>query len=305
MTGKRHLRFLGISDKTLAIYKREVSLFMTYLEFHQLRMPRSYDRLDRTVANYSNRLYQEGEALTRAGWLLSGLRRLYPRIRKELAISQQWYNNWCRHHTPTRGIPLTWPITPGFVSLAMHQHWYNLALLYLVGFVFFLRTQELFQLEPRDFRVDVREGSIVLRIKASKTSQGAQQSLAMTDVKLAALVHYLLTKLSDSQPLWTFSVSHFRNVLKAFAKFFDLSHMGFVPHSLRRGGATHLYLRSNNLELVMIQGRWKDAATARLYLDDSRATLVRVALPESSRRLLRHFRVPLSSFLDRFAKDKL
>lgn len=66
-----------------------------------------------------------------------------------------------------------------------------------------------------------------------------------------------------------------------------------------------MYLRSNNLEAVMIQGRWKDSATARFYLDDARATLVRMALPMASKRLLRHFRVPLMRFLSRVAKGKL
>lgn len=76
-----HLRYAGISQRTLKIYKREVSLFFAELERCQIPLPRSFARLDTTVAEYINMLFQEGEAITRAGWLLSGLKRLYPRAR--------------------------------------------------------------------------------------------------------------------------------------------------------------------------------------------------------------------------------
>ena len=39
-------------------------------------------------------LFQEGEAISRAGWLLSGMRRFYPRVRKELCLAQHWYTIW-------------------------------------------------------------------------------------------------------------------------------------------------------------------------------------------------------------------
>eukprot|EP00438_Fugacium_kawagutii_P020465 Skav206770 [mRNA] locus=scaffold167:518352:522925:+ [translate_table: standard] len=230
---------------------------------------------------------------------------LYPRVRKELAISQQWYNNWSRQHVPNRAVPITWDIVLGFAGLAMHLKWPRLCLLFVVGFTFFLRTQELLQLTVSDFKVDCKDGTIVLRISSAKTSYGNQQSVAKTDYKLAILVQHLLDQLPDDSDLWQYSTSHFRNVLKSFSKFFDLSYLGLVPYSLRRGGATEMYLRTNNLEAVMIQGRWRDSATARIYLDDARATLVRQTLPLSAKRLIRHFRLPLLAFLNRVASGKL
>ena len=232
--------------------------------------------------------------------LLSGLKRLYPRIRREVAISQQWYNNWTRQRTPVRAVPITWELVQGFVGVSIHLKWYRLALIFLVGFVFFLRTQEVLSLSAEDLAVDTGEGSIILRLAKSKTSPGAQQSLAMHDLTLAWLVKALLVKIRTQGPLWT-STTHFRTTLQAFCVFFELEAHGFVPYSLRRGGATHLYVKTNNLDLVMITGRWKDAATARVYLDDARATLVRFQLGRSSRMLLRCFRQSLFSFISRVA----
>eukprot|EP00438_Fugacium_kawagutii_P015911 Skav211119 [mRNA] locus=scaffold2659:123518:130322:- [translate_table: standard] len=305
MSRSSHLKYAGISARTLALYEHEVSQFLFHLEMEGRRPPRSYRRLDLAVANYINHLYQEGETLTKAGWLLSGMRRLYPRMRRELAIAQQWYNNWARQHAPARAVPLTWQLTQGFVALAIQQKWYNLALLFLIGFTFFLRTQELLALEPADFLIDPEDGSLILRIASSKTSRGAQPSLALHDQKLALLVRWLLTKVPLDCRLWQFSTSHFRNVFRAFCSFFDVGTWGFVPYSLRRGGATAFYMRTNSLDTVMIQGRWRDATTARIYLDDARATLVRMRLSPATRELLVQYRTQLAALMHRFARGKL
>ena len=136
MTRKQHLKTAGISRKTLGIYRREVSLFFRFLDLEGFGLPRSYVRLDQLLAEYINHLFQEGDSLTKAGWVLSGIKRLYPRVRRELAISQQWYNNWCREHTPRRATPITWPLIQAFTGLCLHLKWVRLATLFLLSFVF-------------------------------------------------------------------------------------------------------------------------------------------------------------------------
>ena len=87
MTRKQHLKTAGVSRRTLGIYRREVSLFFRFLDLEGFGLPRSYVRLDQLLAEYINHLFQEGDSLTKAGWVLSGIKRLYPRVRKEVAIS--------------------------------------------------------------------------------------------------------------------------------------------------------------------------------------------------------------------------
>lgn len=298
---RRHLRFAGISERTLRIYKREVAFFFHYFDLHGVSLPRSFAKLDAEVAEYINHLYQEDEAISRAGWLLSGLKRLYPRVRRELAISQQWYNNWCRSHTPHRAMPLTWPIVPAFVGLCLDQKWYHLALLLLTGFIFFLRLGEILALETADFAVDLSEGTVLIRIAASKTSPLAQQSLVHHDATLASLTSSLLQLLPPAGRVWPFTATYFRTCFKALTSFFDLGPFNFVPYSIRRGGATYFYIRLGSLDQVVTRGRWKDIATARIYLDDARATLVRMSLPTSTRALLTRFRRPLCQWIHRCA----
>lgn len=303
MTRAKHLKTAGISTRTLGIYKREVSHFFQYLDREDLRLPRSYGRLDQLLADYINHLYQEGESLTKAGWVLSAIKRLYPRVRREVPIAQQWYNNWCREHTPQRATPITWSLLQAFAGLCIHLQWTRLACLFLVSFVFYLRTGEALALRKSDILCNLADGSIVIRIASSKTSKHDQQSLAHFDFQLAQLLSVLLRHLDPDEALWPFSMSHFRNCFTGICSFFDLQPLALVPYSPRRGGATHFYLKTNSLDAVMIRGRWREAATARIYLDDARATLVKLAIPPSSKPLLRRFRCRLLTAVSRCASE--
>ena len=82
MPRKQHLKYMGVQKRTVQLCRREVSLFVEYLEFMSLPLPTSYPMLDQRVADYINlflHLHQEGESISKGGWLLSGLRRFYPR----------------------------------------------------------------------------------------------------------------------------------------------------------------------------------------------------------------------------------
>eukprot|EP00438_Fugacium_kawagutii_P009611 Skav215637 [mRNA] locus=scaffold736:68674:73286:+ [translate_table: standard] len=302
MMPKPHLKYAGISERTLKVYQREVGYFFAYLRIHQVSLPGSFARLDSEVAEYVNHLYQEDEPLTKAGWLLSGLKRLYPRLKRELPISQQYYTNWSRSHTPRRAPPLTWAIVQSMVGLCIQQQWPRLGLLLLVGFLFFLRLGEILALEVTDFLVDLHESTVVIRIAASKTSPLAQQSLAHQDSTLCQFVQYFLHRLPPAGRVWPLSTSYFRTCFTSICNFFSIADIAFVPYSLRRGGATYFYLLYNSLDFVVVRGRWKDVATARIYLDDARASLITMRLSSHSQSLLLRFRLPFFQLASRFAR---
>ena len=97
---------------------------------------------------------------------------------------------------------------------------------------------------------------------------------------------------------------HFRTCFTAICNFFDLNRLELVPYSLRRGGATFFYTQTSSLDSVMIRGRWKDQSTARIYLGDARATLVRMAIPPGSKQLVSLFRQVFLSFVSRSASEQ-
>jgi hypothetical protein len=66
--------------------------------------------------------------------------------------------------------------------------------------------------------------------------------------------------------------------------------IAFQGYSLRRGGATHLYLLSRNLSLVTIRGRWQNQATARIYIHEGASEKTRLNLAEHEKRELEEAR---------------
>ena len=55
-------------------------------------------QLDDDLAEYINHLFQEGDSVSFAGWVLSGLKRFYPRCRPHLQSSQLYLRSWQRVH---------------------------------------------------------------------------------------------------------------------------------------------------------------------------------------------------------------
>ena len=75
-----------------------------------------------------------------------------------------------------------------------------------------------------------------------------------------------------------------------------VSHMGFMPYSVRRGGATHAFSSCHNLGQILMQGRWEDWKTARIYITEGALFLTRNALPQEAVTECGHFVEVLRQF---------
>ena len=158
-------------------------------------------------------------------------------------------------------------------ALCEAEGWPHLGATMLIGFIFMLRTQEMVLLSTED--VLILNGTITIRLVATKTSRQFEQSLTFNDLVLVEVLQKLMDQFSEEK-FWPYSMTYFRSCFRSLYNFFGLEALNLVPYSIRRGAATHFYQYYNTLDYVMVQGRWKDQRTARIYLDDSRATLVKL-----------------------------
>ena len=184
---------------------------------------------------------------------------------------------------------MPWKVLQAFVGLCFKEQWWHLGLCLLLGFGFFLRTQEVLSLKAEDVEICHATGSIVLRLGRTKTSKQHLQALALEHSKVASLVTFALQGLSGPW-LWPWSPTYFRRCFTSLCDFFLPFLSGIRTIFPEKGGATHFYMTLKSLDFIMVQGRWKDQRTCRLYLDDARAMLVNFDLPDASVKLLRHFR---------------
>ena len=286
MPRKLHLKYKGISPKTARSYRKEIHGFFAYLSSEEEMLPDHASRLDAILAEYINVLYQQGDSLTQTGWLLSGLKRFLPTLKFQLPTSQQYYQNWLRDHVPLRAVPLPWIAVQALASEAWRAKHVDVALLLLLGFCFFLRTTEFLTLAVENVIVDAATSQVVVTLERTKTSKQFQQSLVLRHRGLANILQQGLALLPPRGRLWRHSAQAFRNCFSLLLARVQLTPFDFSLYSLRRGGATHCYTMSRDLNYVALQGRWKDLRTARIYLDDARATLVKLSFgPPISRHL--------------------
>ena len=269
----QHLRFKGIKPRTAKLYKREITKFFTYLTSEGLEIPSTEVLFDEAVAEFINVLFQEGDSISHAGWLLSGFKRFMP-------TAQQYFNNWQRDHCPRRAVPMPWSVLRTLAGVAWECGHIDLSLLLLLGFSFYLRSMEMITLTSDAIQVDASRGVTLVTLFQTKTSRQHQQSLVFRNPALAKIVMLAKAKL-PAGPIWSFGARAFRLAFASLVDHLDLTPFNFSLYSLRRGGATFAYLRSHNLDKVAIQGRWKDHRTAKIYLDDARAELLRQQLPGS------------------------
>ena len=146
---------------------------------------------------------------------------------------------------------------------------------------------ELLHLRRSHIRVFPQDGTVVIAILNAKTAKGLQQSLSPQEDGLVAVLQYLLDRARPRDYLYTSSVPTFRHEFACLVKAVGLAPADYLPYCLRRGGATAFYQRFG-LGRTVVQGRWKDQTTARIYVDDARATLIQLLLPAPVAPLQQH-----------------
>ena len=219
MIPKLHLKFKGITLRTSACYRKEIARFFLYLEQEDMPIPTDPDQLDAILAKYINCMYQDGDSLSQAGWLLSGMKRFMPRIRFQLPTAQQYYQNWLRNHLPQRAVPMPWLVLKALAAVCWEQKHFDLAVLLMLGFAFYLRTTEMITLRAEDVVADLRLGQITISLKQTKTSKQFIQSLVLWHGSLARFIHSAKPLLPTEGPIWRFPSRIFVFLLHNFCSF--------------------------------------------------------------------------------------
>jgi hypothetical protein len=70
-----HVKYEGVTQRTLQRYRRQVLRFFDYLDIYTVDWPCSPDEFDHVTGEYINHLYQEMDPYGYAGDFLSGIRR--------------------------------------------------------------------------------------------------------------------------------------------------------------------------------------------------------------------------------------
>ena len=119
----------------------------------------------------------------------------------------------------------------------------------------------------------------VITLRDTKTGKRrASGEMVVVESRLAT--HYLKKACKNRtprSPLLRDDAPAFRLLFRNLVNHFDLDGL-FAVYSLRRGGATYGFLFHGSMERTLLRGRWTSTSTARIYLQDTIATVAELKL---------------------------
>ena len=280
------LRQLTVQPATRARYDKALQAFLQFLKDNRLDLPRQRDRIDALAAEYMEHLWISGAGRGLASDTLAALQDQDPRLKGQLQTSWRLLKTWHTHEIPSRAPPFPEYILHCLVGWALMQQNFSFAVSLLVGFYSILRTGELLTIEKHHISFSVQSGVAVITLGYTKGGKrmGIAESVTLThDLALRFLRWWM--ELSSHHQRFCSSAAQWRTTFAQGIKQLKLGDFDFRPYSLRRGGATWYFSKYNSLDRVMVMGRWQAARTARLYLNESLATLAEMHFKPHQARL--------------------
>ena len=172
----------------------------------------------------------------------------------------------------------------------------------LIGFDSFLRTGEMLSLIISDVILDDHDTGVV-RLEHTKTGQrtAAFEASTLNDPLCGRLFRAFLKTLpcDTNRRNYVFfpRVHAFYRLFRDGLRWLGLESFGFLPYSIRRGGATAFFRATRSMEAALDRGRWASARVARIYLNDGLAREVEVQMSTQLRERLRTMASALNQWL--------
>ncbi|CAK0820073.1 unnamed protein product, partial [Prorocentrum cordatum] len=175
---------------------------------------------------------------------LSGVQHLL-RTRRRYPGAWQLLTVWGRLEIPQRAPPMPAQVCTALAGWALSRGEVAFAAVLLVAFHLCLRTGEALGLSGGViFLKPCGRGAVSLPWTKTSCQKGAREQVALDDPLVGAVVHVQLQ--CDSR-LWPGTTRAFHDLFRIGLQQIGCRHLALSPCSLRRGGATHVFLLSGDL----------------------------------------------------------
>ena len=116
----------------------------------------------------------------------------------------------------------------------------------------------------------------------SSARAGAVESVTLADgYRAPALFRHLAHRLPGYQ-LLQMPPAQFRSCFHRLLSKLQVTDLGLTPYSLTRSGTAYAFQRIGKLDVVALQGRWRDLRTAGIYFNSGLLELVKIAYPPTT-----------------------
>ena len=272
---------LTVQATTKARYSAGLQNFFDFLKKENLELPRQRDHMDPLVSDYLEYLWAQGEGRATASNFMAALQDYMPKLKHNLPGSWRLMKTWTTHEVPSRAPPLSESVLQAMVGWAVTHEHYTFALSLLVAFYGLLRTGELLAVQAWQIHMVSQFQPAVINLGLTKSGkrQGAAESITLTEQHV--LVHLWAWKRKvPPHTFLTLKPHAWRTLFSDCLQKLKLTQWEYRPYSLRRGGATHMFVKTGSLDKVVLAGRWTAIKTARIYINSGLAMLSEIQIPK-------------------------
>ena len=235
------------------------------------------DQLDDAVCSWIEHIFFEGESKSLASDGLASIQHHLPAAIGCLRMSWKLAKAWQKLEPPSRVVPFSPLLTRAFAGACVLVGKVAEAACILTAFDALLRPGEIYMLQVCDITFYQQNAVITLR----DTKTGKRRSTGEMVVVESILALKFLRLACHNRPprslLLEQGAPAFRLLFKNLVEHFQLDGL-FAVYSLRRGGATYSFLMHGSMERTLLRGRWSSTSTARIYIQDTIATVAQLKL---------------------------
>jgi hypothetical protein len=268
------LRDNRVAKATFNRYQRAVALFVQWVQAMGWEPAPDYETLDSHLCSYLECLWHEGENKGLANDTLSGSQHFLI-TRRRFAGAWSLLTTWGKLEVPCRAPPLPLFAVLGLAGYGIAHGREDFAAVILTAYHCILRTGEMLSLAPQFLALDSSyRGAIALPWTKIGQQRGAQESVTVDESLAGFWLVRICRQRAAEAPLFAGSSHCFRALFNKALLDTGLNGHGFMPYSLRRGGATHDFLSHQSMQRTLHRGRWGDARTGKIYITDGAAQIV-------------------------------
>ncbi len=276
------------THKTSKLYSKSYQQFILFCEENGESIT-SLSSIDQSLSSYIEHLFLSGESPSLASNALFAVQYHIPQLKSRLYESKQMLRGWNKINPKMSRPPLTKQLT-SIIAVSMAKAGYHgAAIATLLAFDTYLRVGELTALKVCDvasaYNFDL-DTNITMAIGLAKTKTGIQQSVVVEDRVVQCLLRAWIkgayhggVALSSTDSLFGLSIYQYRKLFRLACDSIGVGHIGFTPHSLRHGAATHDFMCDRSLESILLRGRWAVSKSARTYIQSGRFLLIGINVP--------------------------
>ena len=276
-----------VLNSTLLRYNKALIALFDFSAMTYQRKPQNNYELDLFMCAFIENLWESGDPRQIALDVVSGMAHHLEHVRSSMRGARRLYTAWGKKELPARALPLSPHHIHAFVAYwALVQKNARFAVILWLAFDCFLRTVEFSNVTKSDLVLDLPRGRGVLRLRVGKTVSrlGADEGLIIENRSLIQMLAVVTRPLAAGDRILPFSDSLMRRNFAETCRHFELDPDDFKPYSLRRGGATAYYRALSDMPRTVLRGRWGDARTALIYIQESLALCADIRESESMRK---------------------